>query len=155
MTKTVDLRVLVSDDLDTEQFIWYLLGKMPHGPEVSGEVVGAAELDKDGVPIPRFPVREGVEWDGWPRIPTHYSMSMPPDPDMQGTSEYRQTVKVYEHDGVKNTIVAAETVIVRNGQPERVRITGEDGQTVYVSTSDWVGGVSDTWDCSARIEVKP
>lgn len=153
MLKTVDLRVLVNADLDVGDFIWRLLGRIPYGAQMSGEVVGAAELDKDGIPVPKFPVREGIEWDGWPREATQYSMSMPNDPELQAEPEFRQTVKVYQHDGSTVVIVAAETVIVRDGKPGQVRITGEDGRTVYMSAGDWKP-VAGTWDCAARIEEK-
>jgi hypothetical protein len=65
--------MLVDDNLDVPDFVWRLLGKIPSDPASNNEVLGAAELDKDGIPIPQFPVRMGVEWDGSPRTATPFN----------------------------------------------------------------------------------
>jgi hypothetical protein len=148
---TRDIRLLLDEGVDPVSLTRQLVGEVPFDTTMLDRIHGAAELDEHGVPMPRFPVRAGVEWDGWPRDAIRYSMGMDHDAELERKDRYAQIVKVYEHrnDGKQAVIVAAGMINVLNGAPEPVCVTSDDGRTVYVPDGKWeaTGG---TWACAAR-----
>jgi hypothetical protein len=75
------------------------------------------------------------------------------DRDLDSNPEYQQAVKVYEHgNGPAPTIVAVGMVTIRNGKPDKVRVTADDELTVYVPDGDW-DGAGRIWACPARVDV--
>lgn len=150
--KTLDIRVLVDDDVQPEEFTRRLVGFFGVADKMAGHAYGAAELDEEGTPVPQFPVRDGVVWDGWPREALTFTMSMGWDPERNEQPEYWQTVKVLAHSGGEPRIVAAETVAIRDGEPGPARVDAGDGVHVYVTNGTWqIAGTR--WTCPAVREA--
>lgn len=150
--RTIDVRLLVDGGTDAKELTRRLVGQIPWGANCFAEIYGAAELDEQGVPVPQFPLRPDVEWDGWPRETTRYSMSMSYDPESAPAATQWQTIKVYAHNGTTHTIVAADNFVIRDGKPGLARVASDDGLTVYVSDGEWEAAKG-TWACPARVEV--
>jgi hypothetical protein len=149
--KTVDIRVLVDDNVDSETLTRRMIGHIPFGANMFDGVHAAEELDENGIPVPRFPSRTGVQWNGWAiEVPTvRYSMTTV----NAGTpvSHTRQQVTVYAYEDGVTKVVARGQLTMQDSGPESVRVSSQDGSAVYTTDGEWVP-IEGLWVCTARIK---